>query len=98
MFVRDTCIHQASLNTAIQTSPALLVCLSMLPSLPQTAAAAAIGAGAAVYRDVLHGAGVVDVLLTALTDAAVLTDLLLVQVGEHWGLIVISPNNSFMWR
>jgi hypothetical protein len=38
-----------------------------------------------VYRDVLHGAGVVEVLMAALTDAAVLTDLLLVQVNcERW--------------
>lgn len=34
----------------------------------------------AVYRDVLHGAGVVDVLMAALTDAALLADLQLVQV------------------
>lgn len=35
---------------------------------------------AAVYRDVLHGAGVVDALMSALTDAAVVADLLLLQV------------------
>jgi hypothetical protein len=39
-----------------------------------------------VYRDVLHGAGVVEVLMAALTDAAVLTDLLLVQVCVSDGL------------
>jgi hypothetical protein len=33
-----------------------------------------------VYRDVLHGAGVLDSLMTALTDAAVLADLQLLQV------------------
>ena len=48
--------------------------------------AAAAGVNAAVYRDVLHGAGVVEVLMAALTDAAVLTDLLLVQVCVSDGL------------
>jgi hypothetical protein len=36
-----------------------------------------------VYRDVLHGAGVVDVLRSALTDASVLADLQLLQV-RRW--------------
>lgn len=42
--------------------------------------AVVVDVGASVYRDVLHGAGVVDSLMTALTDAAVLEDLQLVQV------------------
>jgi hypothetical protein len=33
-----------------------------------------------VYRDVLHGAGIVDALLATLTDAAALSDLVLLQV------------------
>jgi hypothetical protein len=36
-----------------------------------------------VYRDVLHGAGVVDVLRSALTDASVLADLQLLQVRRR---------------
>lgn len=33
-----------------------------------------------MYRDVLHGAGVIEVLMCALTDAAVISDLVLMQV------------------
>jgi len=65
-----------TLGQTIQTCPAVITATA--PFLPQFSAAA-------VYRDVLHGAGVVDVLMTALTDAAVLTDLLLVQVGGGGG-------------
>jgi hypothetical protein len=40
----------------------------------------------AVYRDVLHGAGVLEVLMSALTDAATLCDLQLVQVRRRGGV------------
>jgi hypothetical protein len=54
-----------------QVLPLLLLLLLLLLAVP------------AVYRDVLHGAGVVDVLMAALTDAALLADLQLVQVCQR---------------
>eukprot|EP00878_Enallax_costatus_P013937 GHUV01014574.1.p1 GENE.GHUV01014574.1~~GHUV01014574.1.p1 ORF type:complete len:293 (+),score=102.15 GHUV01014574.1:834-1712(+) len=52
----------------------------------------ALAAAKLVYRDVLHGAGVVDALMSALTDAAVIADLLLLQ-KLLWVLISLSDDD-----
>lgn len=68
---------------------AVLACMQQhswqqpLHVLHQSASAACIAAACRpVYRDVLHGAGVVEVLVACLSDAACLADLSLLQVRD----------------
>lgn len=49
---------------------------------------AAGGHACAVYKDVLQGAGVLDALLFALTDSAIMCDLTLLQVSQSLGFTV----------